>query len=169
MLYAAAKFLPRHAKIVEVGSFRGASTAAFIQVLNERPDLTLDCYDISITPELHRVREMCINPERVTLHQKYLPEDLRLGRNDMIFIDGDNGMSAFRDLLIAAINNPLCIAMHDTEGYYNALGSTNAACILLCAKNRRAVLDSQKRDGELTQRGIIFSARHEAWEKEYFF
>jgi hypothetical protein len=152
-------------RIVEVGSYQGASACLWMEALNEGICREVHLFEIKPTPSLLQVIAMCKRPEQVVLHQQsYYEFPLHA---DFIFIDADHGWGALADLAAALATDCETIAMHDTTGFIkvplaDCWGSYIAANILRQAHGRLIFEDSKKRPGMHTERGLII-ARHEGY------
>lgn len=138
---------------VEIGSYQGHSTVAFIEAMHALPKMELHVFEPFPTPELRRV--LSTHPNRITLHIK--PIWGSTVRPDFAFIDGDHGVPALADLAYCLARNTPVIAMHDTNGFTCGLtpeGSEQAATLLKEMPNRLWVEDKEIRKGEFTQRGF---------------
>lgn len=146
--------------VVEVGCFRGRSTAAFVEALNAGADFHLHLVDIKVTPELRRVVEMCWHPDRITIHETP-SRDFRLDSASLWLVDGDHTWPAVLDVLNALSSGAQCILMHDTRahevGFKECEGAALAAAALRARRDRYWREDWTTRLGELTQRGFLAS------------
>ena len=106
---------------VEVGSWKGHSTVAFLEAMKKLPDMHLHVVELYPKPELLEI----LKPfgDRVTLHTKPTWEisDDEMRCVDFIFIDGDHGLAAFADVCFALLYSPTAIAMHDTRTFTNLM------------------------------------------------
>ncbi len=152
--------------VVEVGCFRGRSTAAFIEALNEGATFNLHLVDVKITPELRRVVGMCKRPELIHIHETHSGSFL-LGGADLWVVDGDHTWPAVLDVLNALASDARCIVMHDTlahiEGFAQCEGASLAAEALRHHRSRVCVEDCKRRDGMLTHRGLLASFDPKWW------
>lgn len=148
--------------VVEIGCFRGYSTAAFIEALNDGADFTIHLVDIKTTPELRRVVAMCDRPHRVRIYETHATE-FRITDDlvSLVFVDGDHQFAACQDVLNAISSNAQIIAMHDTnahpEGFAECEGAYVAANALKAWRSRRYLEDKAHRAGECTHRGFLAS------------
>jgi Methyltransferase domain len=146
--------------VVEVGCFRGRSTAALVEALNDGADFTLHLVDVKITLELLRVIGMCRKPDRIKIHETHSTSFL-LESASLWIIDGDHTWPAVLDVLNALASNAVCIVMHDTraheEGFKECEGSSLAAQALRHHRGRFYIEDCKHRDGMLTHRGLMIS------------
>lgn len=154
--------------VVEVGCFRGRSTAALAEALNDGADFTLHLVDVKITPELRRVVSMCRKPERVHIHETHSTSFL-LDSADLWCVDGDHTWPAVLDVLNALASNAACIVMHDTraheEGFKECEGASLAAQALRHHRRRVYIEDAKRREGMLTHRGFLASFDVDALDK----
>lgn len=170
ILHDLAMGLPPDGHIAEIGSWRGASTSAYVEAMRARPDLTLTCYEIRPTPQLLRVIDEG-GPNvraRVVVVDRPAPEAMQQGA-DLVFIDGDHKAAALADLAVCLALDCGVLALHDTHGTGPrsrklAWGSILAADILRRAPDRSYWEDCERREGEYTDRGFMVSwHRHETW------
>jgi hypothetical protein len=146
---------------IEVGSFRGWSTAALIEAINKGKLQHLHIVEPKPTPSLLRVIGMCAFPGRVTLHTQCYWE-LKIDNVDFVFIDGDHRWPAVADTLKAIADAPSMICMHDTHAWprlKDCWGSVLAAKCLRDIKGRECFRDFEDRPGQFTFRGLLVSAR----------
>jgi hypothetical protein len=148
-------------RIVEVGSYQGASSCLWMEALHQGLCQEVHLFEIKPTPALLQVINLCKEPERVVLHQQpYYEFPLHA---DFIFIDADHGWGALADLAAALARDAEVIAMHDTTGFLtvplaDCWGSYIAANIL--RQSDRAIFeDSKKRPGMHTERGLIIARK----------
>lgn len=138
---------------VEIGSYQGHSTVAFIEAMDVLHDLHLHVFEPWPTPELRRI--LATYPLRTTLHTTPIwGSDVR---PDFVFIDGDHGVPALADLAYCLAREVPTIAMHDTNGHTCGLtpeGSEQAARLLREMPGRTWTEDKETREGEWTQRGF---------------
>lgn len=156
MLFAVLeKHRPR--KAIEIGSYRGSSTAAFVEALNAGHIDELTCIERHPTPQLHRVLAMVQRGKARVLPRASLECDFRGA--DIVFIDGDHGWPAIHEVArCLALDIPV-IAMHDTQGHYGCGGSALAAAVLREAVGREFTEDAEQRPGEFTHRGFLVSRK----------
>lgn len=146
--------------VVEIGCFRGRSTAALVEALNDGADFTLHLVDVKITPELRRVVSMCSKPECIHIHETHSTSFL-LDSAALWVVDGDHTWPAVLDVLNALASNAACIVMHDTraheEGFKECEGASLAAQALRHHRTRFYIEDAKHRAGMLTHRGFLAS------------
>lgn len=154
--------------VVEIGCFRGRSTAALVEALNRGADFHLHLVDVKVTPELMRVVKMCERPDRITVYETHSTSFLLVSASLWI-IDGDHTWPAVLDVLNAIASGAECIVMHDSNahvaGFKECEGASLAAQALRNHVTRPWIEDRDKRAGELTQRGLLVSCVNFAWEK----
>jgi hypothetical protein len=147
--------------VVEIGSHRGASTAAFVEAIRAGFVEQLHCIEPRPRPQLFQVCARAAG--RVTIHRRPLgPELVRfvLRPAAMVLIDGDHGAPALTDLAAFLRENTAIIALHDT----NPLSPHAAACwgAIRAAEQLRShdhgayaiAHDQALRPGERTHRGL---------------
>lgn len=157
--------------VMEIGSHKGHSTAAFVKALDACPDTILHLVEPAPTPELHALLQRSPHKQRIVLHTENSWETGL--RADMVFIDGDHGWPCMADLSHALCAGTPVIAVHDTQshglGIGGCEGAQKAADILRAASGRTWVCDEVKREGEYTHRGFGISAtKHTAGIREIF-
>ena len=146
---------------MEIGSFRGASTAALVEAVNQGRLSHLHVVEPRPTPELRRVVESCKFPGRVTMHSLSSWE-LQFTPPDFVFIDGDHEWPAVADTLRALTWGAKVIVMHDTQNhteFKGTWGSNLAAALLKQAPGRVIFEDAVRRKGGHTHRGFLVSAQ----------
>lgn len=159
LLYAACTLGGRDKVAVEIGSYRGASTAAMIEAVNQGWIRHLHVVEIKPTDALRKVIGMCKYPDRVTLHTRPSWE-IEIDRPDLVFVDGDHKWPAVGDVLRAVTWGSSIICMHDSKTYPTIAGTWGArlaAGLLAEMQDREKFEDSQARDGMLTYRGFFVS------------
>ena len=150
--------LVRPFKAIEIGSHRGASTAAFVEALNAGLIDSLTCIEPHPTPELHKVLAR-VRQGTARLLPK-LSQACELNA-DIVFIDGDHDWPALHEVARCLALDVPVIAMHDTRGHYGCGGSALAAAVLREAVNRAYTEDFEMRPGEFTHRGFLVSIKVE--------
>lgn len=158
ILYGIAMKCSRH--VVEIGSFRGRSTSAFVDAINDGAAFNLHLVEPNPSEQLRQVISMCKFPGRITLH-KTKSTNWRIPNVDLWFIDGDHGWPAALDALNALVCEPKVIAMHDTRsarhGLAHCFGATLVADALISYAQRPSWEDAAVRPGEWTHRGLFLS------------
>lgn len=161
LLHAACRLAPDGGQVaVEIGSYRGASTAALIEAVNLGYLTHLHIVEVKPTASLRQVIALCDFPDRVTLHTKPSWE-LELPRVDLVFIDGDHKWPAVGDTLRALTWGARVICMHDSRSYPvipGTWGARMAAAMLREMAGRQVFEDSLQRNGMATHRGFLVSA-----------
>ncbi len=152
--------------VVEIGCFRGFSTAAFTEALNAGADFDLHLVDIEVTPQLRRVIALCDKPERIHLHETHSTE-FRLLDASLWMIDGDHRFAACQDVLNALASDAGIICMHDTQAHVQGFTDCEGAYVAanaLKAFARRAYIEdfgtldpSKRKHGDWTHRGFLAS------------
>jgi hypothetical protein len=145
---------------VEVGSFRGRSTAALVEAVNQGFIDHLHVVEVRPTASLRKVIGMCADPSKVTLHTTAY-WDLKIGPADVVFIDGDHRWPAVGDTLRALTWGAKILCLHDTQAWprmKDLWGSHIAGRLLKDAPGRHWFEDAVDREGLRTFRGFLVSA-----------
>lgn len=145
---------------VEIGSHKGASTAALIEAVNRGMIGHLHVVELKPTAELREVMAQCEHPERVKLHTKASWET-DIDGADFVFIDGNHEAPALTDTLWALTRDAAVICLHDSRSFPAikcCWGATRAARLLREMKSRHHYEDAEAREGLSTQRGFLVSA-----------
>jgi len=158
MLYKSLRSYAGPFRAVEIGSYRGASTAAFVEAINAGSDMTLLCVEPSPTPELYAVLAHCKRPERIKVFSGCSHECNWQDHCDFLFVDGCHDWPAIYEVGMGLAKNVPVIAMHDTAGLFECWGSA-LAFRMLEQSDRSYVLDNEKREGENTDRGFCVAVR----------
>lgn len=143
--------------VIEVGSYLGASTSAFVEAINAGVVSDLLCHDTEPTASLRSVLA------RATLgHAEVLgsPFYCHPRKADLILIDGDHGWPATADLAAALAMDIPHIVLHDTMGYFDCHGSKRAGDLLRKATKYRCYEDNRRRPGMLTERGLMYACHN---------
>jgi hypothetical protein len=150
--------------VLEIGSFRGASTTAFLEAMIIKPNLNVSICDIDITPHLQTLINSCQTKDRLKILNTHSKNVINSGY-DLICVDGDhtyNNVKEEVDLLLK--NNIGTILAHDTNaqiaGYAlcegsHYLGITLKQQYLWCE-------DVKDRPNELTKRGFFACTKDKA-------
>ncbi len=145
---------------VEIGSYQGASTAAFIEALNQGLIGHLHVVEVRPTETLRQILQMASDQSRITLHTKPF-WDTDIGPADIVFIDGDHKWPAIGDALRAITWGAKIIAMHDSQSWPEIPGTWGAKLASGCIRDmpsRQVFEDAEQRNGMKTQRGFFVSA-----------
>jgi hypothetical protein len=143
--------------VVEVGSYMGASTSAFVEAMKDGLVEQLYCYDIRPTAELKKVVAQAPNDNAAIYSMPY-PESPRYA--DLIFIDGDHEHGAGWDTLAAVVMGCPHLVFHDHNCLNVGLGCRGvdrAVRLLQQAPNMRWTHDCRKRAGMWTHRGLFYA------------
>ena len=159
LLFAIAS-LPELRSATEIGCYRGASTSALIEAVNQGHLDRLHLVEVKPDPSLGRVIAACKFPDKVTLHTSPYWEG-ETGPTDLVVIDGDHRWGAFPDVLRALSWLAKVVVMHDTNNYPLAMptwGATLAASMLKTMPGRDCFEDVCRRPGMATHRGLLVSS-----------
>lgn len=144
--------------VVEVGSYMGCSTSAFVEAINDRLVGELHCYEINPTAELHETLKEAepFGPA----YLKTVPYPKSPIYADLIFIDADHEHGAVLDTLAALCMGCPHIVMHDHNCINVGLGCGGvdwAVKLLKAAPNMHWHEDAAKRAGMWTHRGLFYA------------
>jgi hypothetical protein len=151
---------PLQRTCVEIGSYRGRSTVAFIHALETGDIGQLHIIEPTPTPELRRVITETPAAPRIQLHTRPYWE-IRPHANHLVLIDGDHRWPAIADTLTALTLQAPIIAMHDTHNFPTVPACWGAALAgdqLRQHTARHPWEDHQHRPGTNTFRGFLLSA-----------
>lgn len=161
--------ITRPRTVIEIGSYQGASTTAWIVALNEGFVQTVRLYEIAPTAELHAMIAKANDQRAVSLNTRPYYDAPEYA--DLILIDGAHGWQALADLASALAMGCPQIIMHDSRTYMNlgdGWGAWLGANILKSSPLYRWFEDAEKRSGEWTHRGLLYASKHakaqEAWK-----
>lgn len=144
--------------VVEVGSYMGCSTSAFVEAMQDFHVNELHCYDISPTTELRKVMAEGEPFGPVKLHEAAYPSSPIYA--DLILIDADHEAGCVLDVVAALCMGCPHIVLHDHNCINVGLGCrgvAESASLLKAAPGRVWRDDIKKRDGMWTHRGIFYS------------
>ena len=150
--------------VMEIGSYTGLSTSAFIEALNKGKDFTLHISEPNITSELLALIGMCNKPEKIIINTddgysmlKKRPEA------EFVFIDGDHSIQgAGIETLQLLRNKTPNIMAHDInleqcQMACSGKGSELMGRVFASHRDYYYIEDKKKRDGERTERGFMFA------------
>jgi hypothetical protein len=153
--------------VIEVGSYYGASTSAFVEAINTGSEFKFHIIEPSITDSLRRVIGQCEKKDQIVFHQCTSFEAAIPA--EFVFIDGDHGWPALVDLCRALTMGAKCVAFHDSRSHLEGFGGHHGAYI--AAEVMRQAIgwdyleDSRRREGEWTHRGFMVAYRKEIAEE----
>lgn len=160
--------------ILEIGSWNGYSTSAFVQAQIEGADFKLTVCDIEIRPRLMEVLKK--SPADVNIRNIQAKEVIN-EKYDLILVDGDHRLFVVAEEIEALLRcrTPNILA-HDTSACVPWFdGSRHLANVFKYHGNYQWLEDNKKRPNEWTERGLFFASKHRStfgaakkiWE-EYF-
>jgi len=143
--------------VIEIGSYKGASTSAFIEALNAGYIQSLTIFELYSTPELQKTLDQAKDQTAVTCNwHPYYSTPMYA---DLILIDGDHGWPAIADLAAALAMGVRTIVLHDSNtvslGLKDCWGSELACQILKASDHYETWEDKEKREGMHTERGLF--------------
>lgn len=150
-------------RILEIGCFNGASTAAFLTALDAGSDFALHLCDTQFRPALRGAIANCRISERITLHERS-SLDVIDDSFDFIFVDGDHSLPHVTEevRLLLAHRIPTIVA-HDTRSTDAGIPDCEGAALLgetfRHNHDYQWCEDAKHRIGEATHRGLFFCTR----------
>ncbi len=155
---------------LEIGSFNGASATAFVEAINKGQGLgesgIATFCDVSPTHSLMSVAMNCRDVDRVRITPQ--PSCVVLESQepyDFILVDGNHDAeSVAKELMRLIVRKPLCIMGHDTHATESGYPLCEGAKLLkdtFASMGWKCLEDSDKRDGEWTQRGLFLATQND--------
>ncbi len=153
---------------LEIGSFNGASSTAFIEAINSGEGLgksgIVTFCDVCVSESLVSVVGNCCLPERVriTRQPSWAVLDSKLDF-DFIFVDGAHDLdSVTLEMKRLMRRRPLCMMAHDTSateaGYSQCEGAAMLMQTFVDEPSYLCLEDCETREGERTNRGLFFAS-----------
>jgi hypothetical protein len=148
---------------LELGSFNGASSTAFIEAVNAGKVERATFCECTPTHSLRSVIGNCRHPERVRLTTKPSWDVLASQDDfDLILVDANHDLeSVTRELKHLVRRRPLCLVAHDTNatacGFPSCEGALKLAREFDSMSGYACLEDCKLRDGELTHRGFFLA------------
>jgi hypothetical protein len=155
------------ASALEIGSFNGASSTAFIEAINSGKGLgekgIATFCEVSIQDSLIEVVKNCRDLTRVRVTQQpswaVLDSELYF---DFILVDGSHDLDTVSIEVTKLIRRkPLCIMAHDTNatdaGWHKCEGAKWLRDVFEFEASYFTLEDREMREGERTQRGLFFA------------
>lgn len=142
--------------VVEVGSYMGCSTSAFVEAMRDGFVEKFACHELRITDELMAVIDHA--PPGVDIRP--VPYPTAPIYADLIFIDADHEHGCPLDVLAALCMGCPHIVMHDHNCINVGLGCrgvVNSVNLLKADESRAWYEDIKKRPGMWTHRGLFYS------------
>lgn len=154
-------------RVLEIGSYKGYSSAAFIQAINAGQAFVADFCDIKIQPSLRKVLATCEYREQVRLHARSshdLLADPSSGPYDLVFVDGNHRFEAVQPEIKQLLGRKtLCIVAHDTAastaGYAECEGAYYLKKAVQHEPGYYCLEDCEPRVNEATHRGFFVGVR----------
>lgn len=153
--------------VLELGSFCGASSTAFIEAINRGSGFVATFCDFDLRESLHDVLSNCESPERCRFIQGASWDVLALDEIfDLVLVDANHDVeSVSRELRVLVPRHPLCVMAHDTNatatGYPAAEGARLLKETFQSMPEYRCIEDAKHREGEETHRGLFFATTDE--------
>lgn len=146
---------------LELGSFDGASSTAFIEAINEGSEMVATFCDVQLRPSLSDVIGNCTGHARMTKQPSVSVLD-SLEEFDFILVDANHDLaSVTQEVARLLVRKPLCVMAHDTNateaGYQLAEGAKMLADTFRALPEYHCAEDAKDREGEQTNRGLFFA------------
>ena len=146
--------------VVEVGSYMGCSTSAFVEAMRDGLIEMLHCFEIQPTPELYSTISNVRVPGSAEVLAYTYPQSAIYA--DLILIDADHEHGCPLDVLAAVTMGCPHIVLHD-HNCINVLlgcrGVVNSANLLKASPHYSWHEDTAKRPGLWTHRGMFYAHR----------
>jgi predicted O-methyltransferase YrrM len=148
---------------LEIGSFFGASSTAFIEAINRGSAMQAVFCDLTLSPSLHSVLFNCNDPDRIRTSCHPSTKVLDLAEVfDFILVDASHDLESVTEELERLVpRRPLCVMAHDTNatdaGYPMCEGAKLLRETFQAMPEYFCLEDAKKRDGEKTERGLFFA------------
>lgn len=149
---------------LEIGSYNGASSTAFVEAVSENNLRTATLCDLHPTDSLRAVvsanRQDALMVQISAAHScEQLSHRFSF---DFIFVDGNHDMESVKpEVEQLLIRRPLCVMAHDTNatdaGYPKAEGAKFLKETFQTLNGYQSIEDAEFRDGEETQRGMFLA------------
>jgi hypothetical protein len=155
---------------LEIGSFNGASSTAFVEAINKGSGLgklgNATFCDVAPTHSLMSVVRNCRPHYRVDVTSRTSCEVLDSDESfDFILVDGNHDAeSVAKELMRLIVRKPLCVMAHDTnatEAGYPACEGAKLLKDTFKSMGWKCLEDSKRRDGERTERGLFFATQNQ--------
>ena len=146
--------------ILEIGCFNGSSTAALVQARNDGADFHLTLCDLLFRPSLFKVLQSNRSVHPITLLQR-ASWNVISSHYDLIIVDGDHRLQTVSTELelILKCHTPTVIAHDVSNSYEQCEGARMLGETLQDHPAFFSILDSEQREGENTDRGVLFASR----------
>ena len=155
-------------RVLEIGSYSGVSTAAFIEAINQGKDFKFHISEPNPTRQLQALISMCKKPDNIILHTQLGEDVLSYWRDfDFAFVDGSHDLDgAGAELLMLLRHEIPNVMAHDTnlsniKSDYSGRGAELLARVFKSHKDYRCIEDKKERPNERTDRGFLFATREE--------
>lgn len=149
---------------LEIGSFNGASSTAFVEAINKGAEMSATFCDVQPTHSLMDVARNCRHPDRVRITKQPSCEVLDSAEPfDFILVDGrHDAESVALELMRLIVRKPLCVMAHDTNAAEAGYPAAEGAKLLkdtLISMGWMCLEDHGRRDGERTERGLFLATK----------
>lgn len=148
---------------LELGSFWGASSTAFVEAINSGSEMTATFCDINVSNGLRSVMSNCKHQDRVRLAANLSSHVLSSADPfDFVLVDAfHDTASVTPELEQLMIRKPLCVMAHDTNAtaakYPHAEGAEMLKRAFEDLPEYHCFEDCERRAGERTERGLFLA------------
>lgn len=150
-------------RTLELGSFFGASSTAFIEAINRGHAMDATFCDVSVNDSLFDVLTHCTAPDRVHLTRQPSWQVLDSEEDwDFIFVDAAHDLDTVTlEVKRLLRRRPLCLMAHDTNATAAGFSKCEGAAYLKQTFERDlgylCLEDNMVRFGEKTERGLFLA------------
>ncbi len=146
---------------LELGSYWGASSTAFVQTINAGSAMTATFCDVNITDGLMAVADSCLRQDQIKLTPTPSWRVLQsLQDYDFILVDANHDMASVRKEVDELMRRrPVCVMAHDTNATAAGYPAAEGAEMLKKEFSRcyHCIEDCEDRPGEETSRGLFLA------------
>lgn len=148
---------------LELGSFYGASSTAFVEAINGGAEMTATFCDATPTESLRAVVRNCTGHVRITSEISWNVLE-SIEDFDFVLVDANHDLaSVSKELQRLLIRQPLCVMAHDTNatrmGYPRAEGAAHLKRTFQEHPDYYCIEDAARRERERTERGLFLATR----------
>ncbi len=152
---------------LELGSWHGASSTAFIEAINGGSAMQATFCDVQVSESLRAVTDNCRLPDRVQITNQPSWELLDTAQPfDFILVDANHDLaSVTKEVDRLLLRRPLCIMAHDTSASVNGYPMAEGAEMLKRTFSHAPyhwIEDAKLRPKEETQRGLFCATTNPA-------
>lgn len=148
---------------LEIGSFNGASSTAFVEAANAGKLGRATFCDVQVTHSLMCVANNCRNPNRVRITREVSWSLLESAEDfDFVLVDANHDLESVTPEVKQLLRRrPLCVMAHDTNATAAGFPLCEGAALLkntfMKLPGYYCIEDAKAREGERTERGLFFA------------